>query len=231
MSDDMHPLRILLVDDHALFRKGLAALLRARPGILVLGEAGDGREAVIQARKTCPDVILMDIEMPGCDGLEATRLIKEELPGTRIVMLTVSDDDRDLFEAIKAGAEGYVLKGAEPEELFDVLEALRRGEVRLSGAVASRILMELVKPTPERVDEEPDLSSLTPREVDVLQELVRGSTNREIGETLGIAENTVKIHLRNILQKLHLKNRTQAVVYAVQKGLVDWDKAEMEGEL
>lgn len=227
----MHPQRILLVDDHVLFRRGLAALLQARPGMMVLGEAGDGREAVIRARETHPDVILMDVEMPGCDGLEATRLIKKDLPDTHIVILTVSDDDRDLFEAIKAGAEGYLLKGADPQELYDVLESLRRGEVRLSGAVASRILMEFVKPIPEVVDEEPEAPSLTPREVEVLQELVRGSTNKEIAGALGIAENTVKIHLRNILEKLHLKNRTQAVVYAVQKGLVEWGEAGATEEL
>ncbi|BAS26148.1 response regulator [Limnochorda pilosa] len=226
----MHLQRILLVDDHVLFRKGIAALIQSRPDMTVLGEAGDGLEAVTRARETHPDVILMDIGLPGCDGLEATRLIKKELPNTHVVMLSVSDDDQDLFNAIKAGAEGYLLKDAQPQELYGVLEALQRGEIRLSGPVAARILTEFVKPSTETPENEPEDPTLTPRELEVLQELARGSTNKEIATTLQISENTVKIHLRNILEKLHLKNRTQAVAYAVQNGLVRCEVEEAETE-
>lgn len=212
--------RVFLVDDHVLFRKGIAALIEARPDMKILGEAGDGLEAIARARELRPDVILMDIGLPGCSGLEATRVIRQELPETHVVILTVSDDDHDLFEAIKAGAEGYLLKDAEPEELYGVLEALQRGEVRISGPMASRILSEFAKPAARPPEDEKRDPDLTPREVEVLRELVRGSTNKEIAAALDIAENTVKIHLRNILEKLHLKNRTQAVVYAMRKGLV-----------
>ncbi|MBM3135704.1 MAG: response regulator transcription factor, partial [Chloroflexi bacterium] len=142
----MEPLRILLVDDHVLFRKGVAALLAARPDMEVVGEAGDGLEALARARETLPDVILMDLSMPRCSGLEATQLIKQEMPHVHIVMLTVSDDDRDLFAAIKNGAEGYLLKNLELQQLFDLLEGVRRGEAALSGTLAAKILQEFRQP-------------------------------------------------------------------------------------
>ena len=214
-------LRILLVDDHVLFRKGVAALLARRPEMKVVGEASDGLEAITAAREIIPDVILMDIHMPKCDGLEATRMIKRELPHIKIVILTVSDDDQNLFEAIKSGAQGYLLKDLEPTRLYDLLESISRGEAPLSGVVAAKILKEFARPnadsapTPEMIDE------LTTRETDILQLVVDGKTNKEIAASLFIAENTVKIHLRNILEKLHLQNRIQAAVYAVRQGLVD----------
>jgi DNA-binding NarL/FixJ family response regulator len=213
-------LRILLVDDHILFRKGVASLIASHPRMEVAGEAGDGLEAVAQAREMMPDVILMDISMPKCDGLEATRLIKREMPHVKIIMLTVSDDDRHLFAAIKDGAEGYLLKNLEPHQFFDMLEGLRKGEVAISGIMASKILQEFRQPeqSPARPSETED--ELTPREIEVLELVVEGGTNREIAESLSITENTVKIHLRNILEKLHLQNRIQAAVYAVRQGLV-----------
>jgi DNA-binding NarL/FixJ family response regulator len=213
-------LRILLVDDHILFRKGVASLIASHPRMEVAGEAGDGLEAVAQAREMMPDVILMDISMPKCDGLEATRLIKREMPHVKIIMLTVSDDDRHLFAAIKDGAEGYLLKNLEPHQFFDMLEGLRNGEVAISGIMASKILQEFRQPeqSPARPSETED--ELTPREIEVLELVVEGGTNREIAESLSITENTVKIHLRNILEKLHLQNRIQAAVYAVRQGLV-----------
>jgi DNA-binding NarL/FixJ family response regulator len=219
----MEPLRILLVDDHVLFRKGVAALLVARQemDVVVVGEAGDGLEAIAQARETVPDVILMDIHMPECGGLEAVMVIKREMPHVHIIMLTVSDDDRDLFAAIKNGAEGYLLKNLEPYQLFEMLEGVRQGEAPISGAVAAKILQEFRQPT-QNVAQEPEVSDeLTPREVKVLEQVVEGATNKEIAEALTITENTVKIHLRNILEKLHLQNRIQAAVYAVRQGLVD----------
>jgi two-component system nitrate/nitrite response regulator NarL len=217
----MEPLRILLVDDHVLFRKGVAALLVARQDMQVVGEAGDGFEAIAQAQETVPDVILMDIHMPECGGLEAVMVIKREMPHVHIIMLTVSDDDRDLFAAIKNGAEGYLLKNLEPYQLFEMLEGVRQGEAPISGAVAAKILQEFRQPT-QNVAQEPEVSDeLTPREVKVLEQVVEGATNKEIAEALTITENTVKIHLRNILEKLHLQNRIQAAVYAVRQGLVD----------
>ncbi|UCC87405.1 MAG: response regulator transcription factor [Anaerolineales bacterium] len=214
------PLRILLVDDHILFRKGVASLIVSHQGMEVAGEAGDGLEAVAQARKVMPDVILMDISMPKCNGLEATRLIKREMPHVKIIMLTVSDDDRDLFAAIKDGAEGYLLKNLEPRQFFDMLEGIRQGEVAISGVMASKILHEFRQPEQSLAQPSEEGDELTSREIEVLELVVEGNTNKEIAESLSITENTVKIHLRNILEKLHLQNRIQAAVYAVRQGLV-----------
>lgn len=217
----MEPLRILLVDDHVLFRKGVAALLTSRKGLEVVGEAGDGLEAVARARETVPDLILMDIGMPKCDGLEATRRIKREMPHVKIIVLTVSDDDQDLFEAIKSGAQGYLLKNLEPYQLFDMLESISRGEAPLSGAIAAKILEQFCRSDRGVIQEPETRDELTGREIEILQLVVEGKTNKEIGATLFISENTVKIHLRNILEKLHLQNRIQAAVYAVRQGMVE----------
>jgi DNA-binding NarL/FixJ family response regulator len=214
-------LRILLVDDHVLFRKGVAALLARREEIQVVGEASDGLEAISAAREIIPDVILMDIGMPNCNGLEATKRIKREMPHVKIVILTVSDDDHDLFEAIKSGAQGYLLKDLEPYQLYDLLESISRGEAPLSGAIAAKILKEFTRPD-KTSEQEPELiDDLTARETSILQLVSEGKTNKEIASILFISENTVKIHLRNILEKLHLQNRIQAAVYAVRQGLVD----------
>lgn len=212
----MDKMRILLADDHILFRKGLAQLLDAQPGFQVIGEAGDGVEAQEKARELMPDLILMDINMPRCDGCEATRRIKAELPYVLIVILTVSDDDQDLFTALKNGAQGYLLKKMDPEDLFAQLNGLARGEAPLSRLLASKILREFSR-APVR-EPEPD-RELTAREQQVLQLVALGSTNREIAEKLVVSENTVKNHLRNILAKLHLENRVQAAAYALREGL------------
>lgn len=214
-------LRMLLVDDHVLFRKGLAALLATRPGIQVVGEASDGLEALAVAHDLLPDVILMDIHMPKCSGLEATRRIKRELPHVKIVMLTVSDDDQDLFEAIKSGAQGYLLKDLEPNQLYNLLENISGGDVPLSGAIAAKILKVFTRSDLGSPQEPEVIDELTSREISILQLVAEGKTNREIASDLYISENTVKIHLRNILEKLHLQNRIQAAVYAVRQGLVD----------
>jgi DNA-binding NarL/FixJ family response regulator len=214
-------LRILLVDDHVLFRKGVAALLSGRKNIQIVGEAGDGLEAIKVARDTLPDVILMDIEMPKCDGLEATRRIKREMPHVTIIILTVSDDDQYLFDAIKIGAQGYLLKDLDPHQLYNMLESISLGEAPLSGVIAAKIIKEFSQPkkgTSEGMDIEEDL---TARESEILNLVVEGMTNKAIASALNISENTVKIHLRNILEKLHLQNRIQAAVYAVRQGLVD----------
>jgi DNA-binding NarL/FixJ family response regulator len=216
----MEPLRILLVDDHVLFRKGIASLLTVRKDIIIVGEAGDGVEAVMLAHQTMPDVILMDVNMPKQDGIETVKIIKREMPHIQIVMLTVSDDDNDLFEAIKSGAKGYLLKNLEPQELYSMLDKLRQGEAPISGAMAAKILQEFRQPEINQDRQVNAIDALTSREIEVLEQVVTGATNKEIADILHITENTVKIHLRNILEKLHVQNRIQAAVYAVQRGLV-----------
>jgi len=214
-------MRIVLADDHVLFRKGVAALLATRKDLQVVAEANDGLEAIEAAREFLPDLILMDINMPKCDGLEATRRIKKEMPHIKIVMLTASVEDHNLFDAIKIGAQGYLLKDLEPYQLFDLLESISRGESPLSGAIATKILMEFNRPIQEKNEETDYVDELTQREVEILMAITEGLTNKEIATNFSIAENTVKIHLRNILEKLHLKNRIQAAVYAVRQGMVD----------
>jgi DNA-binding NarL/FixJ family response regulator len=211
-------IRVLLADDHPLFREGVASLLRNR-GFEIVAEAGDGLEAIDQARRTHPDLILMDIHMPRLDGLSATRVVMTELPTTRIVMLTVSDTDENLFEAIKSGAQGYLLKNTNTRTFFDLLDGVTRGEVPLSGPLAGKILHEFARlsAAPPAAEHPDDLSE---REKQVLTLSADGLTNRDIAGRLNLSENTVKYHFKNILQKLHLRNRVQAVAYAVQSGLL-----------
>jgi DNA-binding NarL/FixJ family response regulator len=217
----MEALRVLLADDHILFRKGIASLLSARQDITVVGEANDGIEAVSMARETLPDIILMDINMPNRDGLETVKIIKREMPHIQVVMLTVSDNDDDLFAAIKNGARGYLLKNLEPQQLYKMLDGLRQGEAAISGVMASKILREFRQPEQSHRDQTEAVDELTSREVEVLDQVVTGATNKEIADTLHITENTVKIHLRNILEKLQVQNRIQAAVRAVREGLVN----------
>ncbi len=213
------PIRVLLVDDHALFRKGIASILSAERGFEVVGEAGDGLEAVERAKELMPDIILMDIFMPRANGLEATRRIKEGLPYVKIVMLTVSEEDQNLFEAIKSGAQGYLLKKIEPQELFAMLKGVVQGEAPVSRAMAAKILGEFARQTRQAAASSPG-ANLTMREKEVLELLTQGKSNKEIAVALAIAENTVKNHLKNILEKLHLENRVQAATFALRQGLV-----------
>lgn len=215
----MKPIRVLLVDDHSLFRKGLASLLSREKGFAVVGEGQNGVEAFQKAKDLKPDLVLMDIYMPGGDGLEATRRITEALPSTKLVILTVSEEDKNLFEAIKCGAHGYLLKKVEIEQLFEMLRGIFRGEAPISRTTAAKILNEFAKQA-RRSQAEIDEERLSPREQEVLQLLTQGLTNKEIANKLGIAENTVKNHLKNILGKLHLANRVQAATLALQKGLI-----------
>ena len=212
-------MRVLLADDHALFRAGIASLLRAW-GHEVVGEAANGFDALEQARHLRPDLVLMDITMPDCSGLEATRLIKAELPEVRIVMVTVSDKDADLFEAVKSGAEGYLFKDMSGEELERTLHAVEAGEPALSHGLAAKILDEYARLSREGPAKEPG-DALTAREREVLQLVAAGATNREIAGELFVSENTVNFHVKNILAKLHLKNRSQAVAYAIRRGVAD----------
>lgn len=213
-------MRVLLADDHALFRAGIASLLQAW-GLEVVAQAGNGREAFELACETRPDLVLMDIGMPVCNGLEATRLIKTARPEIKIVIVTVSDDDDDLFEAIKSGADGYLLKNLSEDELSHTLEAIAAGEPALSPALAARIIVEFARP--HSADPVSPGDDLTTRERDVLQLVASGSTNREIAASLVVSESTISFHVKNILAKLHLKNRTQAVAFAIRTGLVDTD--------
>lgn len=210
-------MRVVIADDHALFRDGLRSLLDAH-GIEVLAEARDGNEAVELARIHQPDIVLMDLMMPNVNGLAATRLISAEMPEVRVVVLTASEDDADLFEAVKSGAEGYLPKDLEAHELFSFLEGVLKGEPALTPTLARKVLGEFAKKPVAPTQP----SNLTERERDVLELLVSGVTsNRDLAERLFISENTVKYHLRNILEKLHLNNRAQVIAYAVRHGLVD----------
>lgn len=215
------PYRVLLVDDHELFRTGIACVLACLHNLEIVGEASDGLEAVAHAREYTPDLILMDINMPICDGLSALRIIKNELPQVKIVMLTVSEEDEDVFQAVKEGADGYLLKNLGRQKLLDAIYGLRRGEAAVSGVLATRILREFRRQTPKAQKREDGQEELTAREIEVLERVAAGDPNWQIAETLSIAENTVKIHIANILSKLHLRNRVEAAVYAVREGLID----------
>jgi DNA-binding NarL/FixJ family response regulator len=212
-------MRVLLADDHPLFRDGLATLLRAR-GMEVVGEASNGLEAVEKSRALKPDLILMDVNMPQMNGLEATRIIKTEKPDTKIVILTVSDDDENLFEAIKSGAQGYLLKSLQSQAFFDLLNGVAQGEAPISRGLATKILGEFARHLQQDEVQTANKEDLTDREKEVLRLVAEGSTNRDIASKLNVTENTVKYQLKNLLEKLHLRNRAQAVAYAMQTGLL-----------
>jgi DNA-binding NarL/FixJ family response regulator len=214
-------MRVLIADDHPLFRDGLRGLLEAR-GIDVVGEARNGREAVDAVRKLRPDVVLMDLNMPEMTGLAATRLISADQPSVKVVILTASEEDADLFEAIKSGAQGYIFKNLESGEFFRLLEGVARGEPALTPALARKLLGELARPPSQRDTEVEGPGALTEREREVLDLLVQGVTsNKDLADRLVVSENTVKYHLRNILDKLHVQNRAQVVAYAVRHGMVE----------
>jgi DNA-binding NarL/FixJ family response regulator len=210
----MRPLRLLLVDDHALFREGLIALLSYQEDFTVVGEAEDAEAALIHARALAPDIVLMDIELPGEDGVLATRWLTTEMPSVTVVMLTVHDDSQTLFEAIKAGAQGYLVKNVRSRELLEQLRGLARGEAAISRRIATRILEEI------RGEEAPlgPEETLTARELEVLELVASRLANAEIATRLGISGHTVKNHMKSILAKLHLRNRRQAAAYGVARG-------------
>lgn len=215
-------MRVLIADDHPLFRDGLRSLLEAR-GIEVVAEARNGQEAVEQAHRLEPDIVLMDLNMPELGGLDATRLISAEQPEVKVVVLTASEDDANLFEAIKSGAQGYLFKNLDSAQFFQLLDGVAQGQPALTPALARKLLTEFARP-PAQVSAatSAEASSLTEREREVLHLLVQGVTsNRELAERLVVSENTVKYHLRNILDKLHVQNRAQVVAYALRQGIVD----------
>jgi len=211
-------IRVLVADDHKLFRQGLISLIKTRGDeVEVIGEAATGRESVRLVGELRPDVVLMDIFMPEGDGLQATKEIKELFPDIAVVMLTSSEENEHLYEAVKRGASGYLLKNLDADDLFNLLYGVMRGEAAMTRAMAARLLKSVVKQSDnaERGEE-----ALSDREIDVLRLVARGASNSQIADELCISINTVKSHLKSILSKLHLNNRTQAAAYAVKSGLV-----------
>jgi NarL family two-component system response regulator LiaR len=213
------PIRVLIVDDHVIVRKGIRALLAAKRDIQVVGEAGDGAEAVAQAAALNPDVILMDLVMPKVDGIQATREILTKAPGTRVLVLTSFAGDEQVFPAIKAGALGYLLKDSGPQDLVQAIRQVYRGEPSLEPSIARKVLSELSSPPRKPLTSDP----LTARELDVLRLIAQGRSNKEIAAQLAIAEETVHSHVSNILSKLHLASRTQAALYALREGIASLD--------
>lgn len=218
---DAPPVRILVVDDHALLRQGIVTVLADERDLQVVGEAANGREAVAKAAELMPDVILMDISMPEMGGLEATRRIKQEMPYVRIVILTIADDDQSLFEAVKSGAQGYLLKNVDPSVLVSTVRGIAAGETAISRTMASKLIGEFATQPQRPVAASPTGVALTQREKEVLELVAEGRSNRDIASALAIAENTVKNHLKNILEKLHLQNRVQAAAFALRQGIFD----------
>ena len=208
-------IRILIADDHAIVREGLRALIDAKPDMEIVGEAADGIEAVLKTRSLQPDVILLDLVMPRMDGIEAIREIKQENPNARILVITSFAEDEKVFPAIKAGALGYLLKDSSPQELLHAIRDVYQGWSSLHPTIALKLIRELSRPS----DLPPTEKPLTEREVEVLRLVAQGLTNQEIAEKLVISERTVGTHVSNILEKLHLANRTQAALYALREGL------------
>jgi DNA-binding NarL/FixJ family response regulator len=215
--------RILIADDHPLFRDGLRSLLEAQ-GHEVVGEASDGRQAIDLAGKLQPDLVLMDVSMPELGGVAATKELTARQPGVKVIMLTASEHSETLFDAIKAGAQGYLLKNLEADEFFSLLDRASNGEPALTPALARKLLQEFARPTVAETAEDPR-DALTDRERVVLELMVEGITsNRKLARRLDVSENTVKFHVRNILDKLRLHDRAQAVGYAMRHKIVDSDK-------
>lgn len=219
-------IRVLIVDDHAIVRKGICALLSEAGGFEVVGEADNGQAAVLAAEKTVPDVILMDLLMPGMDGIEATRQITSRQPKTRVLVLTSFAADNKVFPAIKAGAVGYLLKDSSPDELVRAIRQVHRGEPSLHPTIARKLLQEIARPA----ELQPAPEELTDREMAVLRLIAQGLSNQEIAHRIAVSEATVRAHVSHVLGKLHLASRTQAALYAVREGLTGPDEAgEQEG--
>ena len=213
-------IRVLIADDHALFRRGLIMVLEAEPDIEVVAEAQDGTEVIGKAEEFVPDVLLMDVRMPKLNGIEAARAIRESVPSAKIVMLTVSDEEDDLFDAIKAGANGYLLKDSSIEEVAQAIRVVADGQSLISPSMAVKLIDEFKQMSRPERDQATGLR-LTERELEVLRLVAKGLNNREIAKQLFISENTVKNHVRNILEKLQLHSRMEAVMYAVREKLLD----------
>src|SRR5215472_6748592 len=220
--DPADAIRVLIADDSPLFRRGISVVLATEDAIDVVAEAENGEDAVEKAAEYAPDVVLMDVRMPRVNGIEAARAIRGDSPATKIIMLTVSDEDDDLYEAIKAGANSYLLKEVSVEEVPEAIRAVVQGQSLISPSMASKLLTEYTS-LARRAEEKQQYPTpaLTSRELEVLKLVARGRSNREIGEELYISENTVKNHVRNILEKLHMHSRMEAVIYAVRERLLN----------
>ena len=222
-------IRILIADDHHLFREGLTRILNDAPGITVVASASSGEEAIANAAELKPDVVLMDVNMPGIGGVEATRQLHASHPEAHVLMLTVSEQDSDLFAAIRAGARGYLLKNTTSHELITAIQRVHAGEAVVTPVMAAKLLDEFASlppstgSTPKRRALESSKEALTDREYDVLRLVARGLSNKEIGKALSISPHTVKAHLRSILDKLHLRSRVEAAAWAVRRGLLRGD--------
>jgi DNA-binding NarL/FixJ family response regulator len=215
-------MRVLVADDHSLFRDGIVSLLEAA-GFEVVGQVGDGHAVIESAQKLRPDLVLMDITMPEMNGLQALRQIRSILPDTKVVMLTVSEDDSDLFEAIRSGADGYLLKNLNADEFLEMLEGLDHGEAVMTRETTARLMRGFADLT-HRQESSPD--RLSPRELELLQLVAEGLSNKAIGQRLSVSVNTVKYHMKNILQKLGAQNRTEAVMIAIRSGLLKPDSSQ-----
>lgn len=224
-NDADRPIRVLLVDDHAVVRKGLRALFEREPGIEVVGEAEDGAQAVRVVGRLRPDVILMDLEMPGVGGIEASRQISEHQPDVKIVVLTSHAAEEDVFPALKAGALGYLLKHSAPDDVVRAIHQAHRGETVLHPSIARMVLQELNRPAGPR--QSPTTDPLSARELEVLRLLARGMSNQEIADVLVVGEAAVRSHVSAILRKLQLASRTQAALYALREGLASLGDADL----
>ena len=218
--DSGEPIRVLVVDDQELFRRGLTMLLSSEEGIEVVGEAGDGVEGTTLAESVAPDVVLLDVRMPKRSGIEACLAIKESVPSAKIIMLTVSDEEADLYEAVKNGASGYLLKDSSIEEVAQGIRVVAEGQSLISPSMATKLIDEFKQMARTDREETPTFR-LTERELEVLRLVAKGLNNRTIANELFISENTVKNHVRNILEKLQLHSRMEAVMYAVKEKLLD----------
>ena len=210
-------IRVLLVDDHVLFRSGVRALLERHEDFEVLDEAGDGLEGIKRARSLHPDLVLLDLNMPGISGLEAVKIIVEEMPGVRVLMLTVSEDAQDLMDALRAGASGYLLKNIEMDALLDAIRRAAEGDSVVSPQMTAK-LIQGVREQPKAAQISIDREKFSPRERDILNCLARGESNKEIARGLDLAESTVKIHVQNIFKKLNMSSRVQVALYAAEHG-------------
>ena len=216
----MKPIKLLLVDDQSLFREGLRTILSTHPDLLIIGEAGNGMEAIQMTSELHPQVILMDLRMPKMNGVEATRRIRGANPDSRIIVLTTFDDDEDVFDALRAGAVGYLLKDVPSEKLVEAIRAAARGESFLQPSIAAKVVAEFSRLSPRPTVEMAASERLSERECEVLSQLAQGKSNKEIGSALNLAEGTVKNHMSNILNKLGVLDRTQAALKAKEMGLI-----------
>jgi DNA-binding NarL/FixJ family response regulator len=219
----MDKIGVLVADDHTLFRKGVCKMLEAEADMVAVGEAATGREALEQVRALMPDVILMDINMPDLDGIEAARTLHRELPHIGIIFLTMVEDDESVFQGLQAGGRGYILKGSDPETMLRAIRAVAHGESLLGPTIAQKVMGRFAALPAKQA---PLVDELTPRELEVLKLIAEGLCNKEIAKELSISEKTVKNHINNIFSKLHIYDRSQAMLYAIRKGLV---KVEQTG--